>query len=451
MKKTVTKTSLLLGVGLLALMGCSTSNPSSEASTPSGSDEPTSEPSSSHTGDPGSKTIKIMFHVDSSSDEGIAYKKRIDAFNLQYKSEGLKASPSFVARSAGAADYEQNLIALQNEGALPDIITFDAPNCASYANSGLLYDITNFVSDEVKNDFLTLNVYNQRLYGLPIQESSAGFYYNKNIFAQAGIDTTNITVDNPWTFEQFKSVCEQLKPHTTFPVDMRLDATQDEMATYLLYPFIYATGGEFLSSDGLTAKGYFDSANTAKGFQFLKDCVTSGYTSFSIGAQDFVTGKVGMYLSSGWTIPELDRKYPEMFPNRDAWGLLPYPCDTHKASATGSWSYGVTINGRENKEYVMKLLEFLTTSESSQAIVNATGMIAARKSVSTSYEPSSPEDVLLQQLSKTGRERPVTIGYPDFSKRFRQVIYGLKDSDVASLLSSKADALQDDLDLLNMY
>lgn len=454
MKNNIMKLCLLGGVGVLLLVGCT---PSSSEPGPGGSSsyEPTSEPSSSFSGDPGSKTIKVMFHVDSTSKEGIAYKKRIDAFNLEYKSQGLKASPSFVARTAGAADYEQNLIALQNEGALPDIITFDAPNCASYANSGLLHDITNLISDDVKNDYITLNQYNNRLYGLPIQESSAGFYYNKKIFASAGIDTTGITVDNPWTFDEFKTVCEKLKAHTKFPVDMRLDTTQDEMATYLLYPFIYATGGKFLSDDGLTAKGYFDSDETAEGFQFLKDLVTKGYTGYSIGATDFFTvkddKKVGMYLSSGWTIPDLDQKYPEMFPSRDTWGLLPYPKEAYAASATGSWCYGITENGRENKEYVVELLNFLTTPESCKAIVSATGMIAARKSVETNYEPGSPEDVLLQQLSKTGKERPVTIGYPDFSKRFRQVIYGLKDEDVKTLLQDKADALQDELDLLNLY
>ena len=156
MKKTVTKLALLGSVGLLLVTGCT---PSSEPG-PGGSSsyEPTSEPSSSFSGDPGSKTIKVMFHVDASSKEGIAYKKRIDAFNLAYKDQGLKASPSFVARTAGAADYEQNLIGLQNEGNLPDIITFDAPNCASYANSGLLYDITNLVSSEVKEDYITLEI-----------------------------------------------------------------------------------------------------------------------------------------------------------------------------------------------------------------------------------------------------------------------------------------------------
>ncbi len=396
----------------------------------------------------GNTVIKIMFHVDEKSAEGQAYKKRINAFNAAYKDQKIKASASYNARTAGAADYEQKLIGMQNEGSLPDIITFDAPNCASYAKSDLFYDISNIVPKDVQDDFLSLNKYEGKLYGLPIQESSAGFYYNKRIFRDAGIDVSGYTVDNPWTFDQFKDVCQRLENAGKTAVDMRLDATKDETATYLLYPFIYAAGGEFLSTDGYTANGYFNSAATKNGFQFIKDLVTEGYTSYAIGATDFFDGKVGMYLSSGWTIPDLDNKYPEQFPNRDSWGLLPYPKGTASASATGSWSFAITNNHHSDKSKIKELLLWLVTTESSKGITDATGMIPARKSVETSYAAGSPEAVLLSQLEKTGRERPSTVGYPQFSNNFRQVIYDMKDKDLTAVLNEKTTALQAELDKL---
>lgn len=406
-----------------------------------GSEEPTVDAD-------GNTVVKIMFHVDEKSAEGKAYKKRIDAFNAAYKDQKIKASASYIARTAGAADYEQKLTGMQNEGNLPDIITFDAPNCASYAKSGLIYDISKLVPESVQEDFLSLNEYGGKLYGLPIQESSAGFYYNKTIFRNAGIDVSGYTVDNPWTFDQFKDVCRRLKDHGKTAVDMRLDATKDETATYLLYPFIYAAGGEFLSEDGFTANGYFDSTATQSGFQFLKDLVSSGYTSYAIGATDFFDGKVGMYLSSGWTIPDLDNKYPEQFPNRDSWGLLPYPKGVTSASATGSWSFAITNNHHKDKTKIKELLLWLVTPESSKVITDATGMIPARKSVENAYAAGSPEHVLLSQLEKTGIERPVTVGYPQFSNMFRQVIYDMKEKDVATVLREKATALQAELDKL---
>ena len=408
---------------------------------------PTEESSSKQadTDETGKKKIKIQFHVDSKSAEGIAYKKRVDAFNTQYKNQYV-ATAIFKTRTQGGADYEQQLIAQKMEGTLPDIITFDAPNCASYAKAEILYNITNVYPQEDQNDFLSLNKYVDNLYGLPIQESSAGFYYNKNIFRDAGIDVSGYTVENPWTFDQFKSVCNQLKNRGVTAVDMRLDATKDETATYLLYPFIYASGGAFVSSNGYNAKGYYDKQETKNGFQFIKDLVTSGYTNYAIGATDFFTGKVGMYLSSGWTIPDLDNKFPQTFPDRDSWGLLPYPKDVERASATGSWSYGITRNGITEKEPAIELLKWMASSESTTAITNATGMIPCRKSSNPNYAEGSPEQVLRKQLEQTGKERPVTVGYPQFSVTFRDIIAKLRDRDVSSIVDAAANELQNALD-----
>ena len=396
----------------------------------------------------GNTIVKIMFHVDKSSTEGQAYQKRIDAFNAAYKDKSIKAQAIFKARSAGASGYETELLNNQLEGTLADIITFDAPNTAAYASAGLLYDISDLISDEDQAKFYSLNTYDGKLYGLPIQESSAGFFYNKKIFRDAGIDVSAYTAENPWTFAQFKDVCAQLKARGVTAVDMRLDATKDETAPYLLYPFIYAAGGSFTSDDGYTATGYYNSAATVKGFQFIKDLISAGYTSYAIGATDFFTGKVGMYLSSGWTIPDLDNKYRETFASRDDWGLLPYPKDVQAASATGSWSYAITNNHHSNKTATLELLKWMTSAESSEAITNATGMIPARRDVMKSYEPGSPEYTLLKQLELSGKERPVTVAYPTFSTSFNQVVAGLGNSDVSSLLNSSTNTLQAEMDRL---
>ena len=396
----------------------------------------------------GNVIVKIMFHVDKSSTEGQAYQKRINAFNAAYKDKGIKAQAIFKARSAGASGYETELLNNQLEGTLADIITFDAPNTAAYAKSGLLYDISNLISAEEQSNFYSLNTYDGKLYGLPIQESSAGFFYNKKIFRAAGIDVSGITAENPWTFEQFKEVCAKLQAHGVTAVDMRLDATKDETAPYLLYPFIYAAGGEFTSEDGYTATGYYNSAATAKGFQYIKDLLSAGYTSYAIGATDFFTEKVGMYLSSGWTIPDLDNKYRENFASRDDWGLLPYPKDVEAASATGSWSYAITNNHHADKTAVVELLKWMTSAESSKAITDATGMIPARKDVNNNYEAGSPEYILLKQLELSGQERPATVAYPTFSTTFNQIIAGLGNSDVSALLNSATNTLQTEMDRL---
>ena len=431
-----------------------TSGTSSEAQSEGTSEESTSGTSSTSSEESSSSEeglqpakLKIRFHVDAQSTEGTAYRKLIDAFNKEYAKYEIRVTADYVARTAGDSAYERQLATDMLDDTLPDVITFDAPNCAAYANTGYLYDITDDLTKEEKSKYTTLNTYQGRTYGVPIQESSAGFYYNKNIFARAGIDVSGITVANPWTYEDFKNVCAKLANSGVTPVDMRLDATKDETATYLLYPFIYASGGSFVDSTGKTALGYFNSDASKRGFQFFKDLLNSNYTSYGIGATDFHTGKVGMYLSSGWTIPELDNKFPQTFPDRNAWGLLPYPKDVTVASANGSWSYAVGNNGKNTKKQAVALLKFLSNAESSKAITDATGMIPANRDVKTSYEPNSPEDVLIQQLYNTSICRPVTVGYPQFSSAFSQVISGLGGTnDVSTLVNNKAQVLQNNLD-----
>ena len=438
MKKFLTSlTSMMLVVvmllGMISMTACGGGNGGE------GDSEPTVDAD-------GNTIVKIMFHVDKSSTEGQAYQRRIDAFNAAYKDQKIKAQPIFKARTVGASGYETELQNNKVEGTLADIITFDAPNTAAYASSGLLYDISNLISAEEQSKFYSLNKYEGKLYGLPIQESSAGFFYNKKIFRAAGIDVSGYTAEHPWTLDQFKDVCRRLQEYGVTAVDMRIDATKDETAPYLLYPFIYATGGSFVSDDGFTATGYYNSTETAKGFQFIKDLISAGYTSYAIGATDFFTGKVGMYLSSGWTIPELDNKYRENFASRDDWGLLPYPKGTVAASATGSWSYAITNNHHADKTASLELLKWMTSAESSDAITTATGMIPARKDVEKNYQPGSPEYTLLKQLELSGMERPVTVAYPTFSITFNQVIFGLKNGNVTDLLNSATSTLQDAMD-----
>jgi len=397
----------------------------------------------------GNTVVKIMFHVDKSTAEGQAYLKRINAFNTAYKDQNIKAQGIFKKRDAGASSYEAELLNNQLAGTLADIVTFDAPNTAAYAKSGLLYDITSYIDSETQNDFYSLNKYNGKLYGLPIQESSAGFFYNKKIFRDAGINVDGYTADNPWTFDQFKDVCARLKSFssTITPVDMRLDATKDETAPYLLYPFIYAAGGSFTDDTGYVANGYYNSQKTANGFQFIKDLVSAGYTSYAVSATAFFTGKAAMFLSSGWTIPQIEDQYRENFPSRDDWGLLPYPKGEKAASATGSWCYGVTDNHHKDKTAIIELLKWMTSEESCKGITDATGMIPARKGIAN-YSQGSPEYVLVRQLELSGIERPVTPAYPTFSTTFNNVIAGLGNGNISTLLTSATTTLQNEMDRL---
>lgn len=400
----------------------------------------------------GNTIVQVMVHVAQQSAEGMAYNRITDSFNASdtAKENKIRVRVKYSPRSNSATGYETELIAMMNQGTLPDIITFDAPNTWSYASSGILEDITDLISQETQNDFFEIskNTYEGKLYGLPIQESSAGIYYNKKIFREAGLlnRVENMTADNAWTIADFESICAELKDDCELPIDLQLYKANDETATYLLYPFILAQGGSFLSEDGMTAKGYLDSAATIAAFQKIRNWVDSGYTSYDASDVGFYTGQYAMYLSSGWSIPEIRNQYTQQL--GEDWGILPYPKGTRAASATGSWSFGMTTQCASREETAI-VLEWLVSTDSSVSITDATGMIPARKSAieQKNYTAGSPEYLLYDQLNKTGTVRPGTIAYPEFSSAFRGIVNGLRnDSNASSIVSTQTTTLQNNLD-----
>lgn len=399
----------------------------------------------------GNTLVTIMVHKDSSTKEGKAYQKCVDDFNTAYKSKNIKAQITFVAQTSGVDQYEATISNLyrQGGGKLYDIISFDAPKCAGYAKSGILYDMTGMLGNYT-DDFIaeSINRFDSKVYGLPIQESSAGFYYNKAVMNAAGISDAEIAgyQTEGWTFDQFKSTCEKLKKAGKTAVDMQL-ASGGETGTYLLYPLGNAAGGEYISADGKTADGYLNSAQTKEGFQFIKDCIDSGYTNYQIDGKAFLTGDtVGMYLSSGWTIPEIKEQYKDNFTG--GWGILPYP---HKSgcsavSATGSWSFGITNNGIRNKDAAYELIKWMTSDSSATTITNATGMIAAKTTINKNYEATSPEGVLYNQLVNSGKARPAMGAYADFSTEFNLIITGLRNGNVDTVINEHTTSLQTKID-----
>lgn len=400
----------------------------------------------------GNTIVQVMVHVAQQSAEGMAYNRITDSFNASdtAKENKIRVRVKYSPRSNSATGYETELIAMMNQGTLPDIITFDAPNTWSYASSGILEDITDLISEGTQNDFFEIskNTYEGKLYGLPIQESSAGIYYNKKIFREAGLlnRVENMTADNAWTIAEFESICAELKDDCTLPIDLQLYMANDETATYLLYPFILAQGGSFLSEDGMTATGYLDSAATIAAFQKIRNWADSGYTSYDASDVGFYTGQYAMYLSSGWSIPEIRNQYTQQL--GEDWGILPYPKGTRAASATGSWSFGMTTQCASREETAI-VLEWLVSTDSSVSITDATGMIPARKSAieQKNYTAGSPEYLLYDQLNKTGTVRPGTIAYPEFSSAFRGIVNGLRnDSNASSIVSTQTTTLQNNLD-----
>jgi fructooligosaccharide transport system substrate-binding protein len=377
--------------------------------------------------------LTMWVHIADDTLEGKAYKKRAEAFNEAYAGK-IEADVQFIARGGGGTGYEDKVNAALTTNSLPDVLTLDGPNTAAYAKSGILLDLTDYISAESKNDFLDQAIeqgtYEGKLYSLSIQESTVVVYYNKDMFVEAGVcqsvetcrEDLGISVEDPWTFDEFKAIAATLNNHFNKPaIDLHL-GSQDEWITYGLTPFIWTSGGDLLGEDGLTAEGYFNSEASKKGFAFIKSLVDEGLTTPTPEDKAFEVGIYPMSLSSAWTIPELKYSYAEKVPH---WGVLPYPVgDTGELHVpTGSWAFGVNKNTKYPEEAAL-LAEWMTNTESSILVTNATGLLPARKSA---YEQLSrfdeePDKLLMDQLIAAGHPRTKTVAYPELTFAFQQAV-----------------------------
>lgn len=389
----------------------------------------------------GEVIIRVWVHVAGDTLEGKAYKNRVDAFNKKYDGQ-YEARIEFIPRGGGGTGYEDKINAALTTSSLPDVITLDGPNTAAYAASGILIKLDEYISDEVKNDFLPSaldqGMYNGSLYSLAIQESTTVIYYNKSMFVEAGLcesveacepkdirlpntdQAMGLSLEKPWTFDQFKQIASHLRDY--FDIEsIMLPTSQDEMITYAMAPFIWTNGGDIVSEDGLNVDGIFNSQSNVETFTFLQSLYTEGIATNIPIDHGFYLGHYPMMLDGIWGVPMLEITYKEQVPY---WGVLPIPVGkTGKLQAsTGSWAFGVTTQSK-HPEIAALFAEWMTNVESTNHITNATGLIPARISAlenNIKYQ-SGVRELLKEQLLLGGHARPVSVAYPEITDAFQRV------------------------------
>jgi multiple sugar transport system substrate-binding protein len=150
------------------------------------------------TGD--SNTITFMAAAYSDKTQGY-WQGVISSFEQSHPSE--KVSLSVVSWD----DYDQKVATLLANHQQPDLLNYNT--WASYAAAGLLYPARDIVSPAVLNDFLPAfsggDRYQGTQYALPFIASARALYYNKKIFAAAGITAP------PRTWSDFEADALKIK------------------------------------------------------------------------------------------------------------------------------------------------------------------------------------------------------------------------------------------------
>jgi len=194
-------------------------------------------------------------------------------------------------------NFDQQVQTMIQNKQYPDITEGDY--FSNYAQDGLLYPASDVLSDpgNLLQTFKAQGTYNGVQYGMPFTTSSRTLFYDKKLFAQAGITSAPQT----WADVQTDAAKITKMGDVGFGLPLGAEEAQAESLLWML-----GDGGGY-QTDG---KYTINSTPNVAAFTFLKGLVSAKDTEPNPGTvnrtdlwQQFAQGKIGMINGSPALIP----------------------------------------------------------------------------------------------------------------------------------------------------
>lgn len=240
-----------------------------------------------------------------------------------------------------------------------------------FANDGLLNDMDDIISPELKKkfypDLLKLDNWNGKQYAIPYVSSTRKLYYNKALFHEAGIASP------PQTWSQLKEDARKIK-NTGKARGFGVDLTDNEIQAYLSYFFIGAGGGWI--KDG---KWTINSPQNVEGLSFLRDLYIEGLTDSdpTVTTRDekqrvLGDGKLGMMISGNYFNLVVPREFPDLEYDK---GPIPVKDGVRPINFGVQDTLVSFKTNHTNKEALSKFLDYLYSSPVYEQIIQQEGFL----------------------------------------------------------------------------
>ncbi|MEJ2148876.1 MAG: sugar ABC transporter substrate-binding protein [Chloroflexota bacterium] len=353
-------------------------------------------------------------------------------------------------------DYNQQVQAAAVANDLPCLLDFDGPFLYNYAWGGFLTPLDDYVSADMKSDFLPSIIdqgtYQDHLYSLGQFDSGLAIWARKSYLDAAGVRIP--TLDEPWTRDEFDAALASLQalPEVEYALDLKMNYGRGEWYTYAFSPILQSFGGDLIDrSTYETAEGVLNGPESVAAMEMVQGWFQDGYVNPEpAGDTDFIDGTAALSWVGHWVAPDYIENVG------DDLLLLPFP-DFGKGSKTGmgSWNWGIT-SSCPNPDDTWTVLDFMLQPEQILIMTNANGAVPARSSAIANSELYAEGGLLrlfVQQLEGGyAVPRPITPAYPTITTAFQEAFDNIKDgSNVQDELDGAVDQIDSDLEENNFY
>lgn len=260
----------------------------------------------------------------------------------------------------------------------------------------------------------------------PLNSSSQVLYYNKDLFQQKGIPFP--AGDKRMTWEELSELAKKLTSDNVYGFSF-----EQVSKAYQMLALTSSLGAKVISEDGLVTKGYANSPEAVKAFQFYSDLFNKDKVSPKIKKEEtldyFKAGKVAMYLATNQNMPKI----------RDAginFGvtLHPYFAGKEVATPTGAWNVGISKYSAK-KEAAAKFIQFLTLDEGAKIVFEEGGTLPPQIDLLNSIDtdpkfgefPNNVIRIAAKESRETAVPRPKTPGYLEFESNLNKAFEDIKN------------------------
>jgi len=256
----------------------------------------------------------------------------------------------------------------------PDVLNLNS--FSSYARDGLLYAADDVLSSTTRDDFLEAfargGQYQGKLYGLPILSSARAFFYNRDLFAKAGL------AGPPKTWDELVQAAKKLQALGDGVIGYALPLGPEEaQAEWAIW--MWNGGGDWKAGDTWA----INSEPNVRTLGFLSDLanrhrvtqVNPGKTNRTDGAfQLFKDGKVGMVIGFSPLAKQLDAE------GKVKYGVAEMPTTLDKPVTLGVEDYLMAFKKKDNREALKKFLDLYYQPDNITKWITAEGFLPVTKS-----------------------------------------------------------------------
>lgn len=252
------------------------------------------------------------------------FQKTEEGKNIEFKFEEIPTTDA----------YNQKIKLLISSGDLPDIVFNGGNNITELAvRSGKVQDLTPFFEEDPEwkalfdEESLKFNSVDGKIYGVPVSKEISYIYYNKELFAQAGLQAPEVAYE---TWDEFFAACDTFKEKGIIPLGM--DTADLGWLSNLWYSGLIGTSGEagntFMNTMYPTD---YSTPEVLKATEHLQKMLSRYTTADAVGgkydtmATHFFNSEVAMIPNGPWMIPDIrsTEKAPEGFYDKIGIMLLP--------------------------------------------------------------------------------------------------------------------------------